>query len=476
MARREPSMDKRTAIPRGWSVGACALLLALAGCNLAPLYQRPKADLKPTWSTEAAPSAPQQDIPWESIYTDERLRVLIRTAQSNNHDVRLAVSRMEEARAQWGVQRADQMPGVNASLGRIGSLTPAGVANTAVPFHINRFDANLNLLSFELDFWGRVANLTEAARLNFVASSEDQRVIRLSLISDVANAYFAWLESEQRADLLARTVQTREQHLSLTQRRRDLGAASDLDVNMAQGSLASAQSDAAAMQRQLEQARHALTLLVGGRMPADLPAGAALQSQNLTLQWGANLSSEVLLRRPDVRAAEQRLMAANANIGVARAAFLPRMQLTGSVGSASTGLGGLFKSGSSEWSFTPNLQQPLFDGGRNARTVDLAEARKVQGVVQYEKTLQQAFREVADLLVARDTLQQQQASLETWSRSQQERLRLTEARYANGAANQLELLDAQRDALTAQQTQVQMLRQLLGTTAQLYKALGGGDR
>jgi len=469
-------MNKRAGSSRMWLAGMGALLLGLAGCNLAPVYQRPQADLKPTWSAQTAASTPQQDIPWESLYTDERLRALIRAAQANNHDARLAVSRMEEARAQWGVQRADQMPGMNASVGRIGSLTPAGVANTAVPFHINRYDANLNLLSFELDFWGRVANLTEAARLNFVASTEDQRVIRLGLISEVANAYFVLLESEQRAELLARTVQTREQHLSLTQRRRDLGAASDLDVTIAQGSLASIQSDAAAMQRQLEQARHALTLLVGGRLPADLPAGAALQAQNLSLLWGAQLSSEVLLRRPDVRAAEQRLMAANANIGVARAAFLPRMQLTGSLGSASTGLGGLFKSGTREWSFTPSLQQPLFDGGRNARTVDLAEARQVQGVVQYEKILQQAFREVADLLVARDTLQQQLSALETWSRSQQERLRLTQARYANGAASQLDVLDAQRDALTAQQSQVQMLRQLLGTTAQLYKALGGGDR
>ena len=168
-------------------------------------------------------------------------------------------------------------------------------------------------------------------------------------------------------------------------------------------------------------------------------------------------------------------MATHANIGVARATFLPRMQLTGAVGSASTSLGGLFKSGSRQWSFTPNLQQPLFDGGRSARTVDLAQARQVQGVVQYEKTLQQAFREVADLLVARDTLQQQLTSLEAWSRSQQERLRLTQARFENGAANQLEVLDAQRDALTAQQSRIQMLRQLLVTTAQLYKALGGGD-
>jgi multidrug efflux system outer membrane protein len=465
-------------IERTWFNKPClalAMALSLAACNFAPKYERPHTELQRTWAADASlPAAPQQDIPWESLYTDERLRALIRLSLTQNHDLRLAVARMEEARAQWGVQRADQLPGVNASVGRVGSLTPAGVANTPVPFHINRVDASLSLLSFELDFWGRVANLTEAARRNYEATAEDRRVIHLGLISDVANAYFLLLESEQRASLLARTVQTRERHLNLSQRRRDAGAASDLDVSLAQGALANAQSDEAAMLRQREQARNALTLLVGGRLPADLPRGLPLASQNLGLQWGANLSSEVLLRRPDVLAAEQRLMAAHANIGVARAAFLPRMQLTGAVGSASTGLGGLFDSGSRTWSFTPSLQQPLFDGGRNASTLDMAQARQVQAVVQYEKALQQAFREVADLLVARDTLQQQLAALQAWSQSQQARLRLTEARYTQGAVSQLELLDAQRDALTAEQTQVQALRQLLGSTAQLYKALGGG--
>ena len=174
----------------------------------------------------------------------------------------------------------------NASVGRVGSLTPAGVANTPVPFHINRYDANLSLLSFELDFWGRLANLSEAARLSYVASAEDQRVIRLGLISEVANAYFVLLESEQRSELLEQTLQTRERHVALTQRKRDVGAASDLDVNIAQGALSSAQSDAASMRRQLEQSRNALALLVGGRLPTPLPAGLSLASQNLNLQWG----------------------------------------------------------------------------------------------------------------------------------------------------------------------------------------------
>jgi multidrug efflux system outer membrane protein len=261
----------------------------------------------------------------------------------------------------------------------------------------------------------------------------------------------------------------------LTLRKQELGAASDVDVAAAQTALSTAQSDQLTTDRALQQARHALALLVGGRLPDDLPAAVALDAQQLSLTWGANLSSDVLLRRPDVRAAEQRLIAANANIGVARAAFLPRLQLTGTSGSASTSLNGLFDPGSRSWSFLPTLQMPLFDWGRTTGNLDIAEARKVQSVALYEKALQQAFREVADLLVARDTLQQQLESQTSWVQSQQQRLRVMEVRYEQGAADQFDLLDAQRDAMLAQQSRVQVLRQLLGTTAQLYKALGGGE-
>jgi multidrug efflux system outer membrane protein len=246
-------------------------------------------------------------------------------------------------------------------------------------------------------------------------------------------------------------------------------------VASAQVALSAAQSEQLSTDRSLQQARNALAVLVGGRLPADLPAAVALDSQNLSLAWSADLSSDVLLRRPDVRAAEQRLVAANANIGVARAGFLPRLQLTGASGSSSTSLNGLFDPGSRSWNFMPTLQMPLFDWGRTTGNVDVAEARTVQAVATYEKTLQQAFREVADLLVARDTLQQQLNSQTRWLQSQQQRLRVMEVRYEQGAANQFELLDAQRDCLLAQQSRVQVLRQLLGATAQLYKALGGGE-
>ncbi len=457
---------------------ALAAVCALSACSLAPTYKRPEADLAKSWSTQAgaADTSQLQDIPWESLYTDTHLRGLIRTALERNHDLRIAVARMEEARALWGVQGADQLPSATMSLGRTASLTPAGIVNnSATPVRLNRYDAGVNLVSFEVDFWGRVADLTKAAKSSYQASAEDQRVVRLSLISDVANGYYLVQDLELRSQWTVQTAQGRQQAFDLTLRKQALGAASDVDVATAQAALSAAQGDQLSTERALQQARNALALLVGGRLSADLPEPAPLDAQNLTLAWGANLSSDVLLRRPDVRAAEQRLVAANANIGVARAAFLPRLQLTGASGSASTSLNGLFDSGSRSWSFVPTLQMPLFDWGRTTGNLDVAQARKVQAVATYEKTLQQAFREVADLLVARDTLQQQLASQTSWVESQQQRLRVMEVRYQQGAANQFDLLDVQRDVWSAQQSRVQVLRQLLGTTAQLYKALGGGE-
>jgi len=450
---------------------------ALSACSLAPTYKRPDADLPATWAARPAAdnTAQLHDIPWESLYTDEQLRVLIRTALERNHDMRMAIGRVQEARALWDVQGADRVPSATASVGRTASLTPAGVINNPVATRIGRYDANVNLVSFEMDFWGRVADLTQVAKSNYQATAEDQRTVRLSLISDVANGYYLLKDLELRNQWSAQNTLGRQHAYELTVRKQTLGAASDMDVATAQAALTAAQTDQLTTERALQQARSALNLLVGGKLPDHLPAGAALEEQNLSLSWSADLPSEVLLRRPDVRAAEQRLIGANANIGAARAAFLPRLQLTGSTGSASTSLNGLFDAGSRSWSFVPTLQMPLFDWGRTSGNLDVAHARNVQAVAAYEKTLQQAFREVADLLVARDTLQQQLASQNNWVFGQQQRLRVMELRYAQGSANQFDLVDAQRDWFAAQQSRTQVLRQLLGTTAQLYKALGGGE-
>ena len=460
-----------------FSAVTLAVVCALSACSLAPTYKRPDGDLPATLAGRpAADSTAQlQDIPWESLYTDEQLRVLIRTALERNHDMRIAMGRMQEARGLWDVQGADRVPSATASVGRTASLTPAGVINNSVPTRINRYDANVNLVSFELDFWGRVADLTQAAKSNYQATAEDERTVRLSLISDVANGYYLVKDLELRSQWSAQNTLGRQQAYDLTVQKQALGVSSDVDVAAVQAALTAAQADQLATDRALQQARNALVLLVGGRLPDSLPASVALDAQNLSLSWSAELPSDVLLRRPDVRAAEQRLIAANANIGAARAAFLPRLQLTGSTGSASTRLNGLFDAGSRSWSFVPTLQMPLFDWGRTSGNLDVAHARKVQAVATYEKTLQQAFREVADLLVARDTLQQQLASQNNWVNGQQQRLRVMELRYAQGSANQFDLVDAQRDWFAAQQSRTQVLRQLLGTTAQLYKALGGGE-
>jgi multidrug efflux system outer membrane protein len=366
-----------------------AVLCFLVGCSSPEAYRRPTTDLPAQWGTTTAVTANANAIGWESLYADGRLKALIRTALEKNHDVRMALARMEEARALWGVQRADQVPNIALGASHTNSSIPPLVqGSNATAINTHRYDVGLNLLSFELDLWGRIASLTEAAKLGYLATEEDRRTVRMGLVNDVANAYFAWLESEERQRLATQTERGRAEALELTRRRRDLGAASDYDVAIAQSAWQTARSDLIALQRQTDQAQNALTLLLGGRWPHNLPAGLPLDLQNLELQWGANLSSSVLLQRPDVMAAEKRLQAAHANIHAARVAFLPRLQLTGLAGTASPGLSNLFTRTSNNWNFVPSLQQPIFDGGRTGSGVDLALARENQAVVAYEKTLQ----------------------------------------------------------------------------------------
>jgi multidrug efflux system outer membrane protein len=440
------------------------------------LYQRPDAGLPAGWNTQnpAAQVSSPAALPWQTLYVDARLQTLIRTALDRNHDMRLALTRIEEARALWGVQRADQLPNVSLGASHTGARTPPLVQGNPAAVNVRRYDLGLNLLAFEIDVWGRVASLNEAARLNFQATEDDRRTLRISLMNDVANAYFAWLEAQQRAVLLQQAEQNRDQIRHLTQRRSEAGAASQLELTLTHSAWLNARAEVQAMQRQTEQARLALTLLLGGTWPASMPEGLPLPLQNTTLAW-TDLPSEVLLQRPDVRAAEQRLMAAHANIQAARAAFLPRLQLTGLLGSASPALNNLMGGGSQAWNFVPSMQLPIFDAGRNEAGLDLALTRKNQAVVVYERTLQQAFREVADALVARDTLQAQWLAQNEGLDALRERERLVGLRHRHGAASLAEWLDAQRDVLQAEQVLAQIQRQKLSANAQLFKALGGGD-
>ena len=448
------------------------VLLALGGCSLAPTYQRPAAPIAAAWPDSAKPAGTRNMPDWQTYFPDPRLQALIFSALENNRDLRIATARIAEARAQYGIQKSASLPNVGLNVSRNASLTPASTSFTGKPFQMQRYDVNANLVSFELDFWGRVRSLNEAAKESYLATESAQRAFRLSLISDVANAYLSVLELQERSRLAASTAKGRSQMLSLVSRRRDVGVASELDALQADGVYQAALADQADLERQLAAAQNLLTSLVG-EMPKNLPEGRTLEAQGIAPDLIAGLPAQVLLQRPDVLAAEQRLMAANANIGAARAAFLPSINLTGSFGSASSQLSGLFGPGSDAWSFQPALTMPLFDAGKNFASLDVAEARKVIAVADYEKTIQQAFREVADLLNARDTLTARLDAQRHNADAQRQRLQLVDARYQAGVASSLELLDAERDSYAAAQTELQARFAQLAAATQLYKALAG---
>lgn len=450
------------------------LLAVLAGCSLAPTYQRPELPVAAAWPDSAKAGAQDaKAMPeWQVYFPDPRLQALISAALENNRDLRIATARIAEARAQYGIVQADRLPNVNLNAQRTASLSPASTSFTGRPFQAQRYDVNASLVSFELDFWGRVSSLNAAAKASYLATEAAQRTFRLSLISDVANAYLSVLELQERSALAVATAKGRAEIRELIKRRRDAGVSSELDTLQADGIYQAALAEQANLQRQQSAAENLLNQLVG-KEPAVLPAGRNLNQQGINNELIAGMPSEVLLQRPDVLAAEQRLIAANASIGAARAAFLPRISLTGAFGTASRQMSGLFGAGSDAWSFQPALSLPIFDAGRNSANLDVAQARKVIAVAEYEKTIQQAFREVADLLAARDSLSEQLAAQQVNAKAQQQRVTLVNARFKAGIANQLELLDAQRDAFAAEQGEIQVRRAQLTAATQLYKALAG---
>lgn len=455
---------------------AASCVAAIAGCSFVPPLERPAAPVASEWPQGATP-APGRDaaaLAWQQFFTDPRLQALVAASLENNRDLRIAVARVEEARALHGIVRADRLPTINAAATASSARTPADLSASGIESINRRYDVAFAVTSFELDFWGRVRSLDQAALASYLATAEARESFRLSLIADVANAYFLLQEFEERIVLSRAAVTSRKENFELVARRRDAGLANELDYLSAQGSYEAARADAASLERSRAAAANALTLLVGAT-PSSLPPRKRLTERDVVPDLAVSVPSEALLRRPDVRAAEQRLVAANANVGAARAAFLPRIGISLAAGTASRSVSGLFDSGSGAWSFVPTLAVPLFDYGRNQSTLELAEARKVIAVADYERTLQQAFREVADLLSARDALAEQIRAQEAAERAQNERLRIAEARYKAGVSSYIEVLDAQRDAYLVSQLTVQARRLQLSTAAQLYKALGGGQ-
>lgn len=460
------------------------LVATLAGCSLAPEYERPLAPIPSAFpqaeavqgrGTGTADLRYGADLGWQQFFTDPRLRDLIGLALDNNRDMRIAAARVEEARAQYGITDADRLPtfgvGGNAQMTR----TPADMrmGGPDSPSVSRTYMAGAAMTTFELDFFGRIRNLSEAARQQYLSTAQAQRTVHINLVSQVAEAYFRLRTAQQLQELMAKTLKSREATLQLVQARYDTGVASALDLQQARGQVETIKADQQSMRRVEAQALNALQLLIGAPIPDDLPAPAVFGRDQLLPSIPVGLPSDLLVRRPDIIGAEHALIGANANIGAARAAFFPNISITGLLGFASPQLGGLFSGGNRYWQYQPEIQIPIFNGGL-AGGLELAEARKVRAVAEYEKAIQTAFREVADALAGEATYYDQLDAMRALEATASEALRLANLRYETGVDSFLQVQSAEVNLYSVQQAFLQVGMESLLNRVALYKALGGG--
>jgi len=443
-------------------LAAPAAALALASCaSMAPPYERPAAPVAATFpqAVEAA-GTPAASTDWHAFFADARLARLIELALADNRDLRVAVLDIETARAQLGITRSAEYPSLAAQL--------EAQRSTGAP---TVYAAGLAVSSWELDLWGRVRSLSNAAAAQLGATEEARKAAQVSLVASVANTYVALAADDAQIAVAQQTLGTRDQSLQLAQLRFDNGVASDVDLQGAKSLVEAARVALAQAKRQRALDEDALVLLVGRSLPADLPAAGAFERMTLP-EVPAGLPSDVLLQRPDVRAAEQQLVAANADIGAARAAFFPAVTLTGSYGTASTQFSSLFDH--QAWSFVPQLLLPIFNAGRNRANLEASVAGRDIAVANYEKAIQSAFRDVADALAGRATLGEQLRAQQAQAAAEAQRYKLAKLRFDSGVASSLELLDAQRALFATQQATISTQLALLQNRIAMYRALGGG--
>jgi multidrug efflux system outer membrane protein len=470
----------------------CALpALALVGCTLEPHYQRPAPEITADWPQLTAPNgtgAPAADIGWREFFTDARLQRLIEVAVQHNPDARIAALNIAAARAQYQIQRADLFPKISASAVETAEKFPAAVAPiatsgatsgaatpTATGSGVFRFfDVGVGFTSYEIDVFGRVRSLNHSRLQQYLGYVETRRSTQITVIAEVASAYLTLLADEQLLRITQDTLGSQQESLKLIKMSFDGGVATALDFHQAETTVATAQANLAQYTRQVAQDQNALVVLLGAPLPNELPSGSNLDEESLLTDLPAGLPSELLTHRPDILAAEHNLIAANANIGAARAAFFPRITLTGSYGTASTQLSGLFDHGSTAWTFSPQISLPIFAGGANVASLDLAKVQKNVLVVQYEQAIQNGFREVADSLAGRATLDSQIAADQNLVDATNESFRLANMRFTGGVDNYLAVLDSQRLLYGAQQSLIDVKLARLQNLVTLYKALGGG--
>lgn len=463
---------------------AIAAALATAGCTLAPHYERPAAPVAAQFPQDgvyasqpsdgrSAQGLSAADIGWRDFFVDPRLQRLIEIALRNNRDLRVAVLNVEAARAQYRITRAGLFPSVSAVGTESRTRTPSDLLTPGSPNISSVYNVGASA-TWELDLFGRVQSLKDQSLAQYLATAQARKAAEISLVAQVADQYLTLLSNDDLLQVTADTLKTAQASYALTKLQFENGTGSELDLRQAQTVVETALANQQAQARARAQALNALVLLVGEPLSDDLPPGLPLDAQNLLTDIPAGLPSDLLTRRPDVMEAEDKLRAANANIGAARAAFFPRISLTGSGGTESGTLGGLFKAGSAAWSFAPQITLPIFEAGQNVANLDLAHVQKRIEIANYEKAIQSAFREVADGLAARVTYDQQIAALARDEQAQQRSFELSDLRYKNGVDSYLAVLTAQTNLYAAQQQLISARLARWTNLVDLYRALGGG--
>lgn len=473
-------MNRRTA---PFAIGLIGLSVLLVGCSFAPTHERPDTAVPHSWNAERSsislsPATPDTSkssaatLGWEAFVSDPQLRELVALSLNQNRSLRQAVLDVEAARATYRIQRAERMPNIAAQGSGTRQRTPADLSATGTSQVQSTYQAGIGLSSFELDIFSRVRNLSEAAAEEFLAVQETAHAVRVGLVAEVIQAYLVRDSALRRLQIAKDTLGSREASLRVMTNRHDAGTATELDRQEALGLAEQARAELARIERELHQSGTALGLLVGNSEVrlSQLPSEGDVLVQDL--QAGA--PSELLTNRADVRAAEHRLRSRNASIGAARAAFFPRISLTGMFGSSSAELSDLFSSGQRSWSFAPQISIPIFSGGANRANLDLAQVRKDSAIVAYEDVVHTAFREVSDALSAGETLRREEAARRALAASSARALLLTEARWRAGVDDHIRYLDAQRNDFTNKVALIDVSTQRQVALAQLFKSLGGG--
>jgi multidrug efflux system outer membrane protein len=449
--------------------------MALSACTLEPEYVRPDAPIEMT-EHNVVSGIPADDLGWRAFFPDPQLQQLIALALTNNRDLRIAALNVETAQARYRVQRADLLPTIAASTTEQAERFPVGNTSTQDSIVSRSYTAGIGFTSFELDLFGRIRSLNHAALQEYFSFAETRRSAQIALVGEVANAYLAVLTDQTLLDITRQTLQNQSDSYELTRTMFERGTTTQLVLRQAESTVDTARASLAQYTRALAQDRDALQLVLGSPISEGTNFSSGLDRADVVSAVEEAIPSDVLIKRPDVLAAEHLLKAANADIGAARAAFFPSIELTGSLGSASTELSGLFKHGSYAWTFAPQISVPIFSGGANRANLKVAKLTRDTAVAQYEKAIQIAFREVADALAARDTLDEQLAAQQALVTASQDAYHLAQMRFRGGVDNYLSELDAQRSLYGAQQ-QLQIVRlQRFENLVTLYKALGGGLR